>query len=82
MEDLNDKLLNQAQSQPSYLDAVMLSCSCKAMKLKFWFRLFAMFDVLFSEKFELITWNKKGEQKSKTKFSKTEIDNTGRSGSL
>ena len=58
------------------------SYSFKGMKIKFWLRLFAMFDVLFSEKFELITWNKKGEQKAKTKFSKTEIDNAGRSGSL
>ena len=54
----------------------------KAMKLKFWFRLLAMFDVLFAEKFELKTWNKKGEPKSKTKFSKTEIDNAGHSGLL
>ena len=52
------------------------------MKLKFWFRLFAMFDVLFAERFELTTWNKKGEQKAKTKFCKNEIDNAGRSGLL
>ena len=56
--------------------------SFKAMKLKFWFRLFAMFDVLFAERFELTTWNKKGEQKAKTKFCKTEIDNAGRDGLL
>lgn len=47
----------------------------KPMKLKFLLRLFAMLDVLFADKFELTTWDKKGEQKSKTRFSKTEIDN-------
>ena len=41
-----------------------------------------MFDVLFAEKFELTTWNKKGAQKAKTKFCKTEIDNAGRDGLL
>lgn len=54
----------------------------KAMKMKFLLRLFAMFDVIFSEKFELITWNKKGEQKSNTKFSKSEIDNASNNGLL
>ena len=77
-----DKTLIENESQPSCLGAVMRSYSFKAMKLKFWFRLFAMIDVLFAEKFELTTWNKKGEQKAKTKFSKTEIDNAGRSGLL
>ena len=62
--------------------AVRFSYSFKAMKLKFWFRLFAMFDVLSAERFELTTWNKKGEQKAKTKFCKTEIDNAGRDGLL
>lgn len=47
----------------------------KAMKMMFWFRLLSVFDVLFSERFELTTWNKKGEQKSKTKFCKKEIKN-------
>jgi hypothetical protein len=47
----------------------------KSIKLKFLFRLLAMFDVLFSEKFELITFDKMGKQKSKTKFDKNEIDN-------
>jgi len=37
------------------------------------FRLFALIDVLFSEKFELTTWNKKGVQTSKTRFCRTEI---------
>jgi hypothetical protein len=64
------------------LGAVRRSYSFKAMKLKFGFRLFAMFDVLFAERFELTTWNKKGEQKAKTKFCKSEIDNAGRSGLL
>jgi len=61
---------------------VMCRYSFKAWKLKFCFRLFAMFDVLFAERFELTTWNKKGEQKAKTKFCKSEIDSAGRSGLL
>ncbi len=47
----------------------------KALKLIFWFRFFAVFDVLFAEKFELKTWNKDGRETSKTKFCKTEIKN-------
>lgn len=62
--------------------AIRRSYSFKAMKFKFWFRLFAMFDVLFAERFELTTFDEKGEQKSKTKFCKTEIDNAGRDGLL
>jgi len=54
----------------------------KAMRLKFWFRIMAITDVLFSEKFELQTWNKKGEETGKTKFWKTEIDDAGRRGLL
>lgn len=54
----------------------------KAWKLKFWFRLFAMFDVLFAPKFELTTYRKDGSQSAKTKFDKTEIDNAGRCGLL
>lgn len=60
----------------------MCHYSLKAWKLKFWFRLFAVLDVLFAERFELTTWNKKGEQKAKTKFDKSEIDNAGRCGLL
>ena len=74
--------LNEPQKPQLNIGAVRRSYSFKAMKLKFWFRLFAMFDVLFSERFELTTYNKKGEQKAKTKFCKTEIDNAGRSGLL
>lgn len=53
----------------------MRKLNYKALKLKFWFRLFAMLDVLFAERFELTTWNKQEERTSKTKFSKSEIDN-------
>lgn len=73
---LTDETANNAKAN------VRRSYSWRATKMKFWFRLFAMFDVLFAEKFELTTWNKKGEQKAKTKFSKSEIDNAGRSGLL
>jgi hypothetical protein len=74
--------LNEPQKPQLNIGAVRRSYSFKAMKLKFWFRLFAIIDVLFAERFELTTWNKKGEQKAKTKFCKTEIDNAGRSGLL
>ena len=77
-----EKSINEATTPACFLGAVRRSYSFKSMKLKFWFRLFAMFDVLFAERFELTTWNKKGEQKAKTKFCKTEIDNAGRSGLL
>ena len=77
-----EKSINEATTPSCFLGAVRRSYYFKAMKLKFWFRLFAMIDVLFSERFELTTWNKKGEQKSKTKFCKSEIDNAGRSGLL
>jgi hypothetical protein len=73
---------NEPQNPAFLVGAVRRSYSFKAMKLKFWFRLFAMFDVLFAERFELTTWNKKGEQKAKAKFCKTEIDNSGRDGLL
>ena len=78
----NEKLSNEAENPALNKGAVRRSYSFKACKMKFWFRLFAMFDVLFAEKFELTTWNKKCEQKAKTKFCKTEIDNAGRSGLL
>lgn len=45
----------------------------KAIKTIFWFRFFAVLDVLFSEEFELETWDKNGNRKSKTAFSRTEI---------
>ena len=54
----------------------------KALKLKFCFRLFAMFDVLFAPKFVLTTYRKDGSQSAKTKFDKAEIDNAGRCGLL
>lgn len=41
---------------------------------KFLFRFLAVLDVLFSPKFELTTWNKAGEQKTKTRFDAKEID--------
>ena len=46
----------------------------KAFWLKFLFRFFAVYDVIFSEKFELTTWNKSGKQTAKTKFWKSEIE--------
>jgi hypothetical protein len=79
---IEEKNSNEPQNPAFLVGAVRRSYSFKAMKLKFWFRLFAMFDVLFAERFELTTWNKKGEQKAKTKFCKTEIDNAGRDGLL
>ncbi|TVZ59240.1 hypothetical protein NA63_1767 [Flavobacteriaceae bacterium MAR_2010_105] len=81
-DNLNTNASNEAESPAFLVGAVRRSYSFKAMKLKFWLRLFAMFDVIFSERFELTTWNKKGEQKAKTKFCKSEIDNAGRSGLL
>lgn len=45
----------------------------KKRKMIFWFRFLSVIDVLFAEKFELITWNKDEIQTSKTKFHKTEI---------
>ena len=79
---IEEKNTNEPQNPAFLVGAFRRSYSFKAMKLKFWFRLFAMFDVLFAERFELTTWNKKGEQKAKTKFCKSEIDNAGRSGLL
>lgn len=79
---IEEKNSNEPQNPSFLVGAVRRSYSFKAMKLKFWFRLFAMFDVLSAERFELTTWNKKGEQKVKTKFCKTEIDNAGRDGLL
>lgn len=79
---IEEKNINETQKPAFLVGAVRRSYSFKTMKLKFLFRLFAMFDVLFAERFELTTWNKKGKQKAKTKFCKSEIDNAGRSGLL
>lgn len=46
----------------------------KAFLIKFWLRLFACYDVLTKEKFELQTWNKLGQKTAKTTFCKTEIE--------
>lgn len=54
----------------------------KAFKMIFLFRLFAVCDVLFSEKFELYTWDKKGKLTAKTHFWRTEIKQAGKSGTL
>jgi len=54
----------------------------KAIRLKFLLRFYAVFDVIFSEQFELTTWYKNGQQKSKTKFYKNEIDNAARNRTL
>jgi hypothetical protein len=45
----------------------------KARKMIFWFRLLALFDVLFKSKFEIQTWNKDGSKCASTKFDKQEI---------
>jgi hypothetical protein len=53
----------------------------KAFKMKFWFRFFAIIDVIFAERFELKTY-KNGELKNSTKFCKKEIDEAGKKGTL
>lgn len=47
----------------------------KALKKIFWFRFFAVIDVLFAEQFQLKTWDKQGRQTSHTQFSRSEIKN-------
>lgn len=47
----------------------------KAIKTIFWFRFFAVIDVLFAEQFQLTTWDKEGRQTAHTQFSKSEIKN-------
>ena len=47
----------------------------KALKRIFWFRFFAVIDVLFAEQFQLTTWDKEGRQTAHTNFSKSEIKN-------
>ena len=80
--------MNSTKDQIKHLTAtdgkppVMCRYSFKAWKLKFWFRLLAIFDVLFAPKFELTTYRKDGSQSAKTKFDKAEIDNAGRCGLL
>lgn len=54
----------------------------KAMRLKFLLRFYAVFEVIFSERFELTTWYNNGQQKSKTKFCKNEIDSAARNRTL
>lgn len=51
----------------------------KSFMMIFWFRIFAVYDVLFSEKFELTTYNKSGRQTAKTQFCKSEINNMSKS---
>lgn len=46
----------------------------KALRIKLFLRLTAIFDVMFSEKFELTTWDKEGNRKSKTTFWRKEIN--------
>lgn len=45
----------------------------KQRKMIFFFRLFAVIDVLFSCRFELQTYDKAGNKKADTKFDKQEI---------
>jgi len=45
----------------------------KARKMIFWFRFFAIFDVLFKSKFEIQTYNKDGSKCASTRFDKKEI---------
>jgi len=53
----------------------------KAFKLKFAFRFLAVIDVIFAERFELITY-KDNKQIAKTKFCKKEIEEAGKKGKL
>ena len=52
------------------------------MRLKFLLRFYAVFDVVFSDRFEITTWYNNGQQKSKTKFCKNEIDNAAKNQTL
>lgn len=45
-------------------------------KMIFWFRLFALLDVLFADRFELTSYHN-NESKNITKFDKKEILNGG-----
>lgn len=47
----------------------------KARKYIFFFRLFAIVDVMFADKFELIKYNRAGVKLATTKFDKEEIIN-------
>ena len=53
----------------------------KAFRLKIALRFFAILDVMFAERFELITY-KNGRQTSKTKFCRKEIDEAGKNNKL
>lgn len=53
----------------------MSKSKIRAFKLKFWFRFFAVIDVLFAHKFDLKTYRKDGSLSAKTMFDKSEIDN-------
>tara|TARA_R110000782_G_scaffold240324_1_gene326770 strand:+ start:40 stop:204 length:165 start_codon:yes stop_codon:yes gene_type:complete len=53
----------------------------KAFIIKLAIRFFAILDVMFAERFELLTY-KNGKQTSKTKFCKKEINEAGRIGKL
>jgi hypothetical protein len=53
----------------------------KAFRLKIALRFFAILDVMFAERFELITY-KNGRQTSKTKFCRKEINEAGKDSKL
>jgi len=50
-----------------------MKVNLKARKMILFFRMFAMYDVLFKGRFEIQTWNKDGSKASSTKFDKNEI---------
>lgn len=45
----------------------------KARKMILFFRIAALFDVLFSRRFDLTTYSKEGRRKASTHFDKQEI---------
>ena len=53
----------------------------KAFKLKFSFKLLAIIDILFAERFELKLF-KDGRPNGSTKYCAKEIDEAGKSGKL
>mgnify|MGYP001041509831 CR=1 FL=1 len=50
----------------------------KSFKLKFWFRFFAVIDVLFSKRFNLKTYRKDGTVSTSTTFDSKEISDARR----
>lgn len=54
----------------------------KAFRLKFLFRLFALIDVLFMNRFELQVFRKDGTTRSKTRFSAKEINEARKNNKL